>query len=82
MTPAAPAAASAVTALTVTTAPRVVTALVVVADEPVPFELVDELVDELPVPLSEIVMESRASASVKSACTVSAIVPLTAVEVR
>ena len=41
-----------------------------------------ELLDELPVPLSEIVMASWASARVKSACTVLAIVPVAAVEVR
>jgi hypothetical protein len=41
-----------------------------------------ELEDELPVPLSEIVVASRALASVKSDCTVSAIVPIAAVEVR
>ena len=52
--------------------------LAVVADEaPVP-----ELVEELPVPPSEIVIASRAPARVKSACTVSAIVPVAAVDVR
>jgi hypothetical protein len=67
-----------VTALTVVMALRRLTALAVVAAAPVALELVDEL----PVPPSEIVTASRAPASVKSACTVSAIVPVVAVEVR
>jgi hypothetical protein len=66
------------TALTVVIAPPVVTVLSLVSDEPPPLELVDEL----PVPLSEIVIASRALLSVKSACTVSAMVPFAAVEVR
>jgi hypothetical protein len=68
---------SAITALTVVIAPRVLDALVVEA-EPSPFEPLDEL----PVPLSEIVMAASASLSVKSACTVSEMVPVAAVEVR
>jgi hypothetical protein len=66
-----------VTALTVVTAPRLVIALVVVVGELALLELF-----ELPVPLSEMVTESRALASEKSACTVWATVPLAAVEVR
>ena len=62
-----------VTALTRVTAPRVATVLTVVAAEPE---------DELPVPLSEIVVAARAPASVKSDCTVSAIVPFATVAVR
>jgi hypothetical protein len=67
-----------VTALTVVMALRWPTALAVVAAAPVLLEPVDEL----PVPPSEMVSASRAPASVKSACTVSAIVPVAAVEVR
>jgi hypothetical protein len=72
------AALGVMTALTVVNAPRAVSALVVAADEP----SLLEPADEPPVPLSEIVIESRAVASVKSAFTVSAIVPVAAVEVR
>ena len=68
---------SLLTSLTVMTALRAVVALAVVAAE-----ALFEPLDVLPVPLSEIVMESRAPASVKSACTVWAMVPLVAVEVR
>ena len=68
---------SAKTALTVVIAPRVLDALVVEA-EPSPFEPLDEL----PVPLSEIVMAASALLSVKSACTVSEMVPVAAFEVR
>jgi hypothetical protein len=61
----------------VTTRAAVVTMRVVVACVPVL-----ELLEALPVPLSEIVMASRALASVKSALTVSAMVAVAAVEVR
>ena len=67
----------AVTALTVVIALRPAAVLSLVSDE-----LPLEPLDELPTPLSEIVIASWALASVKSACTVSAMVPLAAVEVR
>jgi hypothetical protein len=71
--PAPPAA----TALTVVIALRPAAVLSLVSDE-----LPLEPLDELPTPLSEIVIASWALASVKSACTVSAMVPLAAVAVR
>jgi hypothetical protein len=65
---------AATTALTVVRALRAVVVLAVVADV--------ELVDELAVPLSEIVIDVRALLSVKSASTVLAIDPVLAVAVR
>ena len=77
------------TGLAVTAPPAVVARTVVIAPLPpevgslvsdVPLPL--ELLDALPVPLSEIVIASWALDRVKAACTVSAMVPLAAVEVR
>jgi hypothetical protein len=77
--------ASAMIVLSVTIALAVMIAapvLLVVLVEPLPVLELDELLVELLTPLSETVAASWALASVKLACTVSAMVPLAAVEVR